>query len=258
MDMTFENYIKNPMGTGSAVLANSEMYKNFYSNKWDKIIVRENGTIQYKLYKAKDAYYAHIKIPSENIDKFFYDVVIEFKDPGNKSIGADRNLKRYNVRFFSNDPAFVFTYAHAFIKNGLFIKELSDKMSKEAIKKKAVVRNPGDQPGYVKTLYFAYLFMNNRNLFDKVKYTEKYNEKIIKSDIMEADTKIAQRQAATTIVKVQKKEKVNKMIDVSHEKRNTSKKIKNVMTTKQIAAGHIVSGNNIKSTKKTSTIKRKR
>ena len=257
MDMTFESYIKNPMGTGSAVLANSEMYKNFYSGKWDKIMVRENGKIQYKLYKAKDAYYAHIKIPSENIDKLFYDVVIEFKDPGKGAAITDRTLKKYNVRFYSNDPAFVYTYTHAFVKNGLFIKELSDKMSKEAIKKKAVIRNPGDQPGYVKTLFFAYLFMSRRNLFDKIKYTEKYNEKILKSNITEADVKIAERQAANTVVKVQKKQKVAKMIDASHEKGNTAKKIKNVMTTKQIAAGHIVSGN-IKSTKKTSTIKRKR
>ena len=38
-------------------------------------------------------------------------------------------------------------------------------MSEKAIKEKAHLKNPGQNVGYVKTLYFAYLFMKEKNLW---------------------------------------------------------------------------------------------
>ena len=53
-------------------------------------------------------------------------------------------------------------------KLGLFIKDLESKMTKEALKNKAVAKNPKDDVWYVKSLYFAYLTMEKYNLFNRV------------------------------------------------------------------------------------------
>ena len=53
-----------------------------YMNKLDKIMVRENGKAEYHLFKDKgELYYAYIKVPSEVIENFYYDVIIEFRQP---------------------------------------------------------------------------------------------------------------------------------------------------------------------------------
>lgn len=197
MNMTFDQYIQNPMGIANAVFSNRNMYRELYTSKLDKILVREMGHIDYKLYKSKGNYYVYMKIPSEVIEKFYYDVVIEFNEPKNKSL-IDNTIKNYNVKFYSNDPSFVFTFAHAFIKNKLFIEELKSVMSEEAIRKVAVEKNPSNQVGYVKSLYFAYLIMKKENLFSKLKFitAKDIDWKKLNKTIIPADKKIAERQAA--------------------------------------------------------------
>lgn len=203
--MTFQDYIINPLGKDNAVYSHREMYRTLYTDKLNKIMVRENGKVDYTLYETNKNYICHIKIPSEVIDKFYYDVVVMFK----KEKGV-RDLSKSEVKFYSNDPSFVFTFAHAFIKNKMFIDQLEDKMSKEAVKKKADVKNPKDQIGYVKSLYFAYLLMNQRGLFNVIKYeSEKktFSERILKSNIMHADEKIRLRQEAAQELEKKKPKK---------------------------------------------------
>lgn len=191
--MTFDQYIQNPMGIKNAVIGNREMYRNMYNMKLDTIMVREMGKIDYYLYKNGDKYYCHIKVPSEVVERFYYDVVIEFY-PGKDTKKNDKTLHSYEAKFYSNDPAFVFTFAHAFIKNKIFITELTDKMSKQAVKERGKDRNPMDTVGYVKSLFFAYLLMKRFGLFDKIRYAQKSNIKNLKAMIMSADEKIALRQ----------------------------------------------------------------
>lgn len=197
MEMTYDQYIQNPMGIANAVISNRNMYRELYMNKLDKILVREMGKIDYTLYKSGKKYYVYIKIPSEVIEKFYYDVVIEFSEPKNKSL-IDSTLKNYNVKFYSNDPSFVYTFAHAFIKNKMFIDELKGVMSKEAIRQVAVEKNPSNQVGYVKSLYFAYLYLKRENVFNKNKFlvAKELNWKQLENQITPADLKIAQRQDA--------------------------------------------------------------
>lgn len=194
MEMTFDQYIQNPMGKDNAVISNRTMYRNLYQEKLDKILVREAGNIAIKAYHVGKRYICYLKIPSEVVPKFYYDVLIEFRKPKE---GTDGNsLKNYYVRFWSNDPSFVYTFTHAFIKNDLFIKDFSDKMSKKAIKERAVEKNPSDQVGYVKSIYFAYLIMIKRGYFSKVRYTDRYSESALKREIEHADKKIKDRQEA--------------------------------------------------------------
>ena len=196
MKITFNDYIQNPAGKNNAVFSQRELYRSFCTNKMDKLLLREHNKIDYFLYyTSNNEYYVHIKIPSETIEKFYYDVVIKFYTD-NPALSVAPTLQNYYVKFFSNDPAFVYTYAHTFMEKEIFVDELKDRMSKIAVKKAAEIRNPNNMIGYVKTLYFAYLIMKNKGLFTKIKYTtygKKYSKKLLLSSVENADSKIQKR-----------------------------------------------------------------
>lgn len=197
--MTFDQYIQNPMGKKNAVFSKRELFRNMYADKLDKILLRENGKIEYvQMVNSKaDKYYVYIKIPSEVIKKFYYDVVIEFSSD-NPLTKGQQTLTGYDVKFYSNDPAFVFTFCHAFVENKMFMTELSPKMSKLALKNVAKERNPKDEVGYVKSIFFAYLYMKSRGLFNKITYTgaATFDLKAVLKKITHADEKIRLRQQA--------------------------------------------------------------
>lgn len=224
MEMTFDDYIQNPMGKENAVISNRNMYRDLYKAKLDKILVRENGKIEHHCYSVGKKYICYLKIPSEVVPKFYYDVLIEFNPPS-KIIGSG-SLKDYNVRFFSNDPSFVYTFAHAFIKNGLFINNYQDKMSAKAVKEVAKEKNPKNQVGYVKSLYFAYLFMQSRGLFSKLRYVEPYSEVMVKKDIDPADKKIQDRkEAAEALSKKNRVDRSKQTKENSDDRNNIAREI---------------------------------
>lgn len=198
MKMSFDQYIANPMGIKNAVFSNREIYRKLYTEKLDKVLVREVGKIKYNLYRNGDEFLVHLKIPSEPIEKFYYDVVIQFYTD-DIAVKASRSLKDYYVKFYSNDPSFVYTFAHAMLTNDMFIRDLVPRMSKQAVKKAATEKNPKNEIGYVKSIYFAYLIMRNYSLFEKVNYetyAEKYDKKKLLGEIVHADIKIDARQLA--------------------------------------------------------------
>ena len=198
--MTFDEYINNPMGQKSAVISNREMYRKMYTDKFNKVMVREVGKIDYHLYKGKSKYYCYLRVPSEVVPNFYYDVVIEFSEPKGMKKITDASLTKYDVKFFSNDPSFNYTFAHAFKKNKLTIKDLESKMSKEALMKPAREKNPQDTIGYVKTLYFAYIVMNEKGLFVPSLYHnngKKYNKKFLLQKISNTEDKLQERSEAS-------------------------------------------------------------
>lgn len=216
--MTFDEYIQNPMGEKNAVISNRTMYRNYYQEKLDKVMVREQGKIDYKAYTAGKRYIMYIKIPSEVVPNFYYDVLIEFTPPKSQIVGF--KLDKYDVKFYSNDPSFVYTFAHAFKRNGMFFTEYEDKMSERALKEKADEKNPKDLVGYVKSLYFAYLIMRKRGLFSTVHYVNSYNSKAVHREIMDAEKKIEVRKLAAEELAEEKRRHKAVMKDKS-SKRNT-------------------------------------
>lgn len=257
MEMTFDQYIQNPMGISNAVFSNRDMYRNLYEKKLSKLLVRELGHIDYKLYKSKSKYYVYIKIPSEIVEKFYYDVVIEFYEPKDKKL-IDSTLKNYNVRFYSNDPSFVYTFAHAFIKNKLFISELKDVMSEEAIKKAAVEKNPSNQVGYVKSLYFAYLIMKRENIFNKKKFiiAKDIDWKQLKKSITPASIKILDRQLAVKEKSITRKKDKAAVKQYINDRKHIQKDIPySTKASKRISNTVITKSSN--SIKKSKTIKKK-
>ena len=226
MKMTFEQFIDNPLGKNSAVLtiAARQSILDSYSKKWDVILLRENGNINHFFYKddKHNAYYAHFKIPSETVKKFYYDVVIKFTADARIGEGG-KDLFKYAVQFYSNDPSFVYTYAYVFNKNDMFIRELSDKMSKEALKKVPKIKNPHQNTGYVKTIVFAYLYMKSKKLNDKSRFLASaatYDRGHLSGNIENADIKIQNRQEKNPEPEEEIKEK---KVPVKKEERTENK-----------------------------------
>ncbi len=252
MKMTYPEYIQNPAGRQNAVFSQREMYKTIYTQKLDKILLRENNKIDYTLYTKDDEYYIYIKIPSEVVEKFYYDVVVRFfTDDITSSVKP--TLKNYNVQFFSNSPDFVYTYAHVFMEKELFIEDLRPKMSKLAVKKTADIKNPDGIVGYVKGLYFTYLIMENRGLFNKAKfktYAKRYNKKELLHNIENADDKISKRQEEEA--KLEKKKK-----SPPKENKERNAKIATKPSISTTPSTKIESTKTNKKVKRTSTIKKK-
>lgn len=251
MEMTFRQYIDNPMGRRNAAFSQRDMYRALYTDKYDKLFLREAGKINFALYvdEKNDRYIAHIKIPSETVKNFYYDAVIMFyaTDAVPKSSSS---LQDYYVKFFSNDPAFVFTYLRVFLKNDLFFEDLKPKSSKLALTKDPKITNPYEVPGYCKVLYFAYLFMKSKNLFAKSVYTAyamPYNKKMLVDSVEHTDTKIARRQELG--------EKVRKQ-ESKERKENASKNDNTQPRTVVSPSGNIRMTKTTGNVRNTNTVKR--
>lgn len=199
MEISLNQYILNPALKTNAILnaTTRELIKQSYQAKFDNIMLRENGKVTYYLYTEanKNIYWAYFKIPSEVVPKFYYDVIFKFTPT--TSVGIFDDLFKYNVKFYSNDPNFVFTFTYVFKKNDLFIKELQSKMSKEALTKAPEEKNPTEQISYEKAIYFAYLIMKERNLNKLSRFKSEASAldvKFILQNVMNADEKIELRQ----------------------------------------------------------------
>lgn len=169
MDVNYGQYIDRPgIIKGSATNSMIKLIKEDYKRRFDTLYLRESAMIVHKLYKEEKTgnYYIYIKMPSESVQGFFYDVLIEFKPSKMQKLVFNDDLSKYNVKFFTNDPAFLFTYAYAFNKANLIIDWLKPKLSKIALTQKPIVRNPKADTGYVKSLYFTYYFLQIRKLFN--------------------------------------------------------------------------------------------
>lgn len=228
MEMTFRQYIDNPMGKRNAVFSKREIFRAAYVDKFDKILLREAGKINFTLYidKKKDRYIAHIKIPSETIQSFYYDAVILFytNDP---AVKASSSLQDYYVKFFSNDPAFVFVYLNVFLTNNLLFEDLKERSSKQALKNKPNITNPYGIPGYSKVLYFAYLYMNSKSLFSKSMYKSyavDYNKKQLLDNVEHSDIKVSNRIKAAENLRTDEK-KAKKETKVQTIARNNKRYI---------------------------------
>ena len=193
-NMTYEEYINNPLQTRLGGQTR-ELYRMMYNSKLDKILVRINNEIEYYTYKnSKDgSYFLYIKVPSEVVKDFTYDVIIHFVRPGH-NVDFDKDLTHYNVEFFSNDPAFVYNLEYTFKSKKMFVDDLKSKALPEALRNAPKTTNPNNQIVYCKSLYFAYLIAKQRGLFAKGRYLDEYDKKRLVAAVQDSATKIEQRQ----------------------------------------------------------------
>lgn len=168
--LTLDEYNKSPNGKSGNTIG-SQYLAAAYKEKYTKVMLRNNGHIDHNFLVDNGNYFILLRVPSEIVSKFTYEVVFKFS-PSSASDAHASNLKSYNVTFFSNDPAFVFTYAHVYNNAGLIVEELIDRLPDEVIKTKPVERNPSMVINYAKILYFGYLYIKQHGFLDKHYYEE--------------------------------------------------------------------------------------
>ena len=174
---------QNPAGKGSAQISSRYTVKADLKKRYDKL--KEDGKeFELNVYGDEKTFVLVFKVPSEQKDEkdLRYDVVLELI----RGIsGSSISLLRYYLRFWSNSPAFKFTYAHAAYKNGWIPKWLVSKTSRKSRVTAAKVRNPTDRMGFEKSIYFAILYLEENELF-KVQYLTKLSKGLINKKFLES------------------------------------------------------------------------
>ena len=221
--MTFREYINNPYGTSSIPIQARESLKASYADKLDKIYLRENNK-EFKrvMFKDKSSWYLYLQVPSEVIPNFTYDVVIQFIDPDKYE-----SLYDCQVKFFSNDPAFMYN-AYVYDKNKLLIEALKSKLPREAVGIKSQ-KNPRNVPGYIKSIYFAYLMCKRYGFANKVYFdtnSRKYNKLELLNLVEHSSDKLRDRQLAQESQKQIQKNSKEKNISQSEFENTTNKKVR--------------------------------
>lgn len=194
--ITYEEWVRNPNESKARIVGERDVAKNIYNDKYNKMILLCGGKIEYYLFHEDTRrYIIYLKMPSDNIKKLTYDVVVEFSTEAEFKRRIN-NLNGYRVKFFSNDPNFIFTYAYSYNKNGLICPFLKHKINEKALKEKPKITNPNAVVGYVKAFYFAYIFMQNKGLFNKLNWLQagsiQQMNQILNRSVLTSDDKLAE------------------------------------------------------------------
>lgn len=230
--MLLTEFFNNPMGKGSTAL-NIKSTQADFDKRYDTFY----KNISHKAFFIKDNIYVSINIPS-SVKGIFYDVVLKFI-PNEKSAGV--SVRDMDFQVFSNSPSFLYTYANAYHRRKMLIKELNSKLSKEMIKEIASTRNPYSIISYDITVYSAIKYLLSTG-FDKI---ESLKIDSVKSStitpllrtVQDWETLQKNRKLQKNANKLQEEEerknKIKYKSDDNNEKENI-KKVKNVKTTKKI------------------------
>ena len=166
---TLDDYIANPSGKGSSVIQNRNSLKQTYQTELSSLESRM-GKITQEIYKgggnSASTYSIRFKVPSNSTKGFYNDVVFEFIH-NNGDSSNERTIRKYYIKFFSNDPNFIYTYAYTYKTHGVLIPELEKKLPFRSITQKPTTRNPDNAMGYNKDIFFCYLVMEREGLFYK-------------------------------------------------------------------------------------------
>ena len=156
---TLEGFLNNPIGKGTSILPNREIIINDFKRR-HKIMNDKGKKFDVNVYhnEVTDNYFFHILVPSETERNNNYDVVLQLSPPKLQTgIIKPSTIDKYEVRFFSNSPSFVFTYAHIMHNNDMLVSFLAKKYNKLVLRKEPVVKNPTGVILYEKSIVFAIL-----------------------------------------------------------------------------------------------------
>lgn len=162
---TLKEFMDNPMGKGSNAIPSRQLIKDDLRKRLQGMLTEKEKKVEMKVYKdssvAGNIYYLHLLIPSESRKRNnTYDVVLQlFVDENTPEVASDSNLNRYQVRFFSNSPSFVYTFLYAFSQYGLFVDSLKNKFKSISFDHPPITRNPGEVISYEKTITFAAIYL---------------------------------------------------------------------------------------------------
>lgn len=155
-----------------------------YREKYDRMMNNSSKRCRSESYSIQPGgrVILHIKVPSETVDNFFYDVLFE--------LTADKSAVSFadcDIRVFSNCPSFVYSVAYVFAhwdpdkntvsekgrgmmidtlrgklpRNRMLIPGTENKLGRKPVHEAPIVRNPMGLPLFDKSIYFAIFYMND-------------------------------------------------------------------------------------------------
>ena len=213
--MDIRQYLNNPMGKG-AIIQGKQLILDDLNKRFDKILLEKK--IESIVYKDGDNYIFHVKLPSESERDNTYDVVVEFT-PVDKTSLSDESILNYNVRFFSNCPSFIFTYAYAYNNSGLYIDFLEKKLDDMVFKSAPTVKNPNNIINFEKSIYFACKYLVEEKNLNK-NFLKSFVQRFKKREFVNSIRTQAQIMEEIKKAKLQvKEEKEKERIKNEHPKR---------------------------------------
>ena len=210
-----------PMKKGSVKIP-IEGVINTYRKRYDNLRKDSSRRFDFRIYTIMpgNRTLIHIKVPSETVTKFYYDVLLELE-----GIDTVRDILDCDIHIFSNCPSFVYTYAYVFYhlsvegetitdkeRKGLLIrrtqnklpanrllmeKEATEKLPDEALQSPPVVRNAYGIPLFDKSLYFAVFYIQEHIPLSVIKKKRLgTREDVLLAQIEDFDTLMIKRKAA--------------------------------------------------------------
>jgi hypothetical protein len=197
LELTFQQFLINPTGTGSSAVANRSMIIAGMEAKFSKLMKRVSNKMEVRSYLEKDgAYIIHALVPSESFDVLKYDVLVELRAPDEETAKTS-TVNGWAIRFYSNSPAFTFTYAHVVDKMGLLLPMARSKCTPQSLTDEPKVRNPVLELGFEKSVYFALMYMREFGLTAKAALgTDKPNKVTILKSVKSSADKLKEYQLA--------------------------------------------------------------
>ena len=218
--MDIRQYLDNPMGKG-AIIQGKQLIIDDLNKRFDKL--KTDKEFKCDIFKDGNTYIFHVKVPSESERDNDYDVVIEF-NPIDKTSLADESIINYNVRFFSNCPSFIFTYAYAYNEKNLFIDYLKKKLDDIVFKSAPTTKNPTNMVNFEKSIYFACKYLVEDKNLNKT-FLKSFIQRFKKRDFIHSI-----RTQAEIMQEIKKsKLKVKEEKDKEKDKYEKPKRTKNVL-----------------------------
>lgn len=230
---TLESFIQNPVGVKGFDIAS----KAILVAPLMAYVGEIRQDIKYETFELDGVYYVWFKLPSDYYisdgTKMTYDVVFELTKPSNLSIMLRTNLKKYNIRFFSNMPSFGFKYVYTLNKNELLIPSLLDRYEEIMLNSEPQKMNQRGTFGYEKSTFGSAIYMSDEGIHNVKKMT---NLKVLKEpeELKDALSKVKDFNVVMSIlnnprnVKVKRERNSDKMdINKSSKRENI---VKSTMT----------------------------
>lgn len=177
MKVTFKR-ITNPtsqdlgFATISQVSRINKMLKEIYDDRLRK-------SIRTHIAKINDNHWVlWFEIPSENRESIFYDVVIEMKREQ-----VDSSFLQADIKLWSNDPNFKFSYTYVLNKAGQIPEFLISKCSSRALNEAPEIRNPYSIWHLEKYIIFAKYHLLSKGYLNPKYLEEDYDRNLTIEDI---------------------------------------------------------------------------
>lgn len=159
---TVNSFLTNPTGDAGTNAQARKLVLEDMSKKMNGLL-NMGRKFDVKFFKAGKSIFVKVIVPSETFEDFGYDVLIEFEEYDSNS----GSLQPNHIRFFSNSPSFVYTYAHVFHMFGILIDTLIKKYPEAVFKEIPDTRNPDFTTFYEKSITMALLYLREKDLLSK-------------------------------------------------------------------------------------------